>query len=245
MNELALFAGVGGGILGGHLLGWRTVAAVEIADYPRRVLLQRQADGLLPRFPIWDDICTFDGKPWRTKVDVITGGFSHAKTFQLAEKVMDLKEKGPDCGERWQGLLAKFDPITSLWKTPQCSLLEDLEQFLETWSNWGLMLNGVCWEETTPNYLIEENEFGCWLPTMTVSMKNGCSSKRYLNSKEYRGSMPMEWIRTSPDCAQYFHPDYAELLMDFPIKWTDLKPLEMDKFQSWQQQHGESLQKDN
>jgi DNA (cytosine-5)-methyltransferase 1 len=75
LNELALFAGAGGGILGGHLLGWRTVAAVEIEDYPRRVLLQRQADGLLPRFPIWDDICTFDGKPWAGKVDVISGGF--------------------------------------------------------------------------------------------------------------------------------------------------------------------------
>ena len=75
MNELALFAGAGGGILGGHLLGWRTVAAVEIEDYPRRVLLQRQADGILPRFPIWDDVCTFDGKPWRGKVDVISGGF--------------------------------------------------------------------------------------------------------------------------------------------------------------------------
>jgi DNA (cytosine-5)-methyltransferase 1 len=75
LNELALFAGSGGGILGGHLLGWRTVAAVEIEDYPRRVLLQRQADGLLPRFPVWDDICTFDGHPWQGKVDVISGGF--------------------------------------------------------------------------------------------------------------------------------------------------------------------------
>lgn len=75
MNELALFAGSGGGILGGHLLGWRTVAAVEIEDYPRRVLLQRQADGFLPRFPIWDDICTFNGKPWQGRVDVISGGF--------------------------------------------------------------------------------------------------------------------------------------------------------------------------
>ena len=75
MNELALFAGAGGGILGGLLHGWRTVAAVEIEDYPRRVLLQRQADGILPRFPIWDDVCTFDGKPWRGKVDVISGGF--------------------------------------------------------------------------------------------------------------------------------------------------------------------------
>ena len=75
MNELALFAGAGGGILGGSLLGWRTVAAVEVEDYPRRVLLQRQSDGLLPRFPIWDDIRTFDGTPWRGRVDVISGGF--------------------------------------------------------------------------------------------------------------------------------------------------------------------------
>lgn len=75
MNELALFAGAGGGILGGVLLGWRTVAAVEIEEYPRAVLLQRQADGILPRFPIWDDVRTFDGKPWRGRVDVITGGF--------------------------------------------------------------------------------------------------------------------------------------------------------------------------
>jgi DNA (cytosine-5)-methyltransferase 1 len=75
MNELALFAGAGGGILGGTLLGWRTVCAVEIEDYPRRVLLQRQSDGILPRFPVWDDVTTFDGKPWRGKVDVISGGF--------------------------------------------------------------------------------------------------------------------------------------------------------------------------
>lgn len=75
MNELALFAGAGGGILGGHSLGWKTVCAVEIEDYPRKVLLQRQRDGLLQRFPIWDDIRTFDGRPWSGHVDIITGGF--------------------------------------------------------------------------------------------------------------------------------------------------------------------------
>ena len=75
MNELALFAGAGGGILGGHLLGWRTVCAVEWEPYPASVLCARQNDGLLPTFPIWDDVQTFDGKPWRGIVDVVSGGF--------------------------------------------------------------------------------------------------------------------------------------------------------------------------
>ena len=75
MNELALFAGAGGGILGGKLLGWRTVCAVEWEPYPASVLVARQNDGLLPAFPIWDDVQTFDGKPWRGIVDVVSGGF--------------------------------------------------------------------------------------------------------------------------------------------------------------------------
>ena len=75
MNELALFAGAGGGILGGKLLGWRTVCAVEINDYARRVLMARQDDGCLEPFPIWDDVTTFDGRPWCGLVDVISGGF--------------------------------------------------------------------------------------------------------------------------------------------------------------------------
>jgi len=75
MNELALFAGAGGGILGGHLLGWRTVCAVEWEEYPASVLCARQNDGLLPPFPIWDNVQTFDGNPWRGVVDVISGGF--------------------------------------------------------------------------------------------------------------------------------------------------------------------------
>ena len=75
MNELALFAGAGGGILGGHLLGWRTVCAVEWEPYAACVLAARQNDGLLPPFPIWDDVQSFDGRLWRGCVDVVSGGF--------------------------------------------------------------------------------------------------------------------------------------------------------------------------
>lgn len=75
LNELALFAGAGGGILGSHLLGWNTVCAVERDAYAAQVLAQRQNDGILAPFPIWSDITTFDGKPWKGIIDVISGGF--------------------------------------------------------------------------------------------------------------------------------------------------------------------------
>ena len=75
MNELALFAGAGGGILGGSLVGFRTVCAVEIEPYAASVLVARQNDGIFPPFPIWDDIRTFNGKSWCGIVDVVSGGF--------------------------------------------------------------------------------------------------------------------------------------------------------------------------
>lgn len=75
MNELALFAGIGGGILGGKLHGWRTVCAVERDEHAASILAARQNDGHLEPFPIWDDVRTFDGKPWRGIVDVVSGGF--------------------------------------------------------------------------------------------------------------------------------------------------------------------------
>lgn len=75
MRELALFAGGGGGIWASLLLGHTTVCAVEIVEANRRVLLQRQIDGMFPRFPIWDDVRTFDGNEWRGKVDIVSGGF--------------------------------------------------------------------------------------------------------------------------------------------------------------------------
>jgi DNA (cytosine-5)-methyltransferase 1 len=75
LRELALFAGAGGGILGGKLLGWRTVCAVEFDPYAASVLVARQNDGFLPPFPIWDDVRSFRGEPWRGIVDVVSGGF--------------------------------------------------------------------------------------------------------------------------------------------------------------------------
>ena len=38
------------------------------------------------------------------------------------------------------------------------------------------------------------------------------------------------------------NPTWVEWLMGWPIGWTDLKPLAMDKFRSWRQRHGDCLQ---
>jgi DNA (cytosine-5)-methyltransferase 1 len=75
MRELALFAGAGGGLLASRLLGFETVAAVEIEPFCREVLRARQADGMLEDFPIYEDVRTFDPEPWQGKVDIVTGGF--------------------------------------------------------------------------------------------------------------------------------------------------------------------------
>lgn len=92
MNELHLFAGVGGGILASELLGFNTVCAVEQNEYCQHVLVQRQNDRVLPCFPIWDDIRTFRGEPWRGTVDLVSGGFP-CQAFSSAARGRNLPER--------------------------------------------------------------------------------------------------------------------------------------------------------
>ena len=307
MNELALFAGAGGGILGGHLLGWRTVCAVEWEAYPASVLCARQNDGLLPNFPIWDDVQTFDGKPWRGIIDVVSGGFP-CQDISAAGRGGGLKEKDQECGKKWQGSFTKLDLNTRLWKTHQCSLLEDLESYSETWPQSGTMRNGKCWERQTLELGIKEIEFGL-LPNginffhtpNTTGLDGGSNSRKALKKRMEqwptpdancgkRGTQP-NWtpIRKSGQPAQYtinqavrdrfptpqasdnrdrgnmsspsvkrrlkigkqvslsqsvsdnsgkLNPTWVEWLMGWPMQWTDLKPLEMDKYLYVQQLHG-------
>ena len=60
------------------------------------------------------------------------------------------------------------------------------------------------------------------------------------NAKETNA--PSESQRNTPTLAAQaggtLNPTWVEWLMGWPLGWTDLKPLEMDKYQQWQQQHG-------
>jgi DNA (cytosine-5)-methyltransferase 1 len=74
LNGLDLFSGYGGITLA--LSEWvRPIAYCEIDRYAQGILLSRMAEGKLPIAPIWDNIETFEGKPFRDKVDIIYGGF--------------------------------------------------------------------------------------------------------------------------------------------------------------------------
>lgn len=79
MNELALFAGAGGGVLGGHLLGWEQVGYVEWNTYCQRVLAARMRDGFIGTAPIFTDVREFvqsgAAEQYRGFADVVSAGF--------------------------------------------------------------------------------------------------------------------------------------------------------------------------
>ena len=114
-----------------------------------------------------------------------------AKTFQPQGKVSELMENDQECGEKWRGSFTKFDQDTSLWKTHQCSLLGDLEEFLETWPQWGLMRNGECWEQQTLEQTIRGTESG-FVPNgvdhfhtpNTTGLDGGSNSRKALKKRK-------------------------------------------------------------
>ena len=76
-NIISLFSGIGGLDLAVKLVfpEARTVAFCERESYAAATLVARMEDKTLDEAPIWSDITTFDGKPWRGKVDTLIGGF--------------------------------------------------------------------------------------------------------------------------------------------------------------------------
>ena len=202
-------------------------------------------------------------------------------TLAQQEKEQELKEKPLECGEKWHGSFTKYDPDSSSWKTHQCSLLGDLEEFLETWPQWGLMRDGECWEQRTLAQTIKGTESGLsLLPTPTASMMPCEGTVRIMRKAWESGEFTLEEasavagrdVRKSqgkvqawptPVCQDSRHattrhldpnnhywksnlgevvmsleqpniggrlnPTWVEWLMGWPLGWTDLKPLGMDK----------------
>jgi len=126
MNELSLFSGAGGGLLGTKLLGWRSVGYVENNTYCQKILAQRIEDGFLDEAPIFGDIRQFikSGavKKYQGFVEVVTAGFP-CQPFSVAGK-----KKGKD-DERnlWPETLAVIRAVR-----PRYALLENVPGLLNS-----------------------------------------------------------------------------------------------------------------
>jgi DNA (cytosine-5)-methyltransferase 1 len=76
-NVLSLCSGGSGLELGlGLVLGrTRTVCYVEREAFAAACLATRMQDGLLDEAPLWTDVTSYDGKPWRGVVDIVSAGW--------------------------------------------------------------------------------------------------------------------------------------------------------------------------
>ena len=98
IKEFHLFAGIGGGIYGGMILGHQCCGGVEIDKYCQTVLKQRQLDGWMEEFPVYDDITKLQGKDIKGKFDVLCGGFP-CQAFSYAAHGNNIESKNlwPEC----------------------------------------------------------------------------------------------------------------------------------------------------
>jgi len=135
----------------------------------------------------------------------------HVPTLAQQEKGQELTEKPLECGEKWHGSFTKYDQDMRLWKTHQCSLLEDLEEFSEIWPQWGLMRDGECWEQLTLEQTIKETGFGLSPDGMatfhtpnTTGLDGGSNSRKALKKRMKNWPTPLasDWKARGPNSKQ-------------------------------------------
>jgi hypothetical protein len=186
---------------------------------------------------------------------------SRVRTYQLpgmgsASMALDLGS-----GVKWRESSARYDLGSSSWKTHLCLWEEDLPWSSVILPKWGMTRSGALYQHPTLERPISAIDAGLW-PTITVHGNHNQpgSSKSAgwgLNSavklwptpvrRDYRHPGKSRMERTgskSGECLPQvvggpLNPEWVEWLMGWPSGWTELKPLAMDKFREWQQQHSQ------
>jgi DNA (cytosine-5)-methyltransferase 1 len=168
----------------------------------------------------------------------------HAKTSQPQEKELESMESGQECGEKWRGSFVKYDPDSSSWKTHQCSLLGDLEQFSETWPQWGLMRDGECWEQRTLEHRIRGTGYGLspngvdsFHTPNTTGLDGGSNSRRALRKRKEEAKFPTptssDWMNPKQNGIDFVNNRYVRTSLTtgvkFGAKLSDAINLEMKK----------------
>lgn len=185
----------------------------------------------------------------------------HARTLAQQEKAQVSTVLDQACGPKWLELLVKYDLDSCSWRTHQCLFPEDLPESSVTLPKWGMTHNGHVFQHPISERPISATDFGLLPTPMASDWKRNGSPADFLRKSPCLGAIAKMYptpkaldgnkrgkISADPrnglagavksgHAGGMLNPDWVEWLMGWPIGWTDLKPLEMDKFQLWQSMH--------
>ena len=148
-------------------------------------------------------------------------------------------ENAAACGSTWREWFARLDQSGSLWRTRQCSFLEDLEQFSETWPRSGLMRHGQCFPLPKLERLTYERGYG-YEPTPIRSDGDGGvrNMQREITCFNLRDWWAEQGLGKK---RQQRRPQFWEWMMGWPEGWADLRPQATDRCRSALRKPGAAL----
>ena len=150
---------------------------------------------------------------------------SHARTSAQPGKAQALTEPAAACGFTWPGSSAKYDPALSLWRTRQCSLLGDSDEFSGTWPRWGSMRSGEFWEQPPLAPRTSESASGLLPTPLADDWKGGLT----VNQDSLRNWWHRNGFGKAPSTRRR---EFWEWMMGWPEGWADLRPQATDRFRS-------------
>lgn len=131
-TAIELFAGAAGLALGLKRAcpELRTVAYVEREAYAASVLVARMEDAQLDLAPVWDDVSTFDGRPFRGRVDLVAGGFP-CQDISNAGKRAGIEGERSGLWKQFARIIAEVQPRFVFIENVSALVARGLEVVLE------------------------------------------------------------------------------------------------------------------
>ena len=263
MIELSLFSGAGGGLLGSKLLGWKCVGYVEQNEYCQRVLRARIRDGFLDDAPIFPDVRTFNGRPYRGRVDIVTAGFP-CQPFSVAGR----RKGAGDERNMWPDTIRIIREVR-----PRCALLENVPGLISS-GYFGTVLGDLAESGFDAEWCVLSAQ-DCGAPHIrkrlwiVASNTNGNKLRKQswrsqresgperlsLEAMARRNAWPTPQARdwkggnTPKPHGQHspgldvvvggpLNPTWVEWLMGWPLNWSSLEPLPKENWDEWTEKHG-------
>lgn len=147
-----------------------------------------------------------------------------------------LETRTKTCGLTLSASFARYDPSTCFWKTSQIFLLAPTgtcTRYSDSWPRAGMTVDGIAYRRQPSAPIIKEIASGL-LPTITArsyGTNQGGAAGRV-------GKVRLSLQSMARKRGGHLCPNFVEKMMDWPIGWTALEPLETGRFRQWLDSHG-------